>query len=65
VGQCLLPAPQKIALERREQQNSFRKGWGTGITADKMAACRWLKPRIVVAIDLQEWSPDDDSIAQM
>jgi hypothetical protein len=23
------------------------------------------EPRIVVAIDLQKWSPDDDSIAQM
>ena len=33
--------------------------WGTGITADKMAACRWLKPRIVVAIDFLEWTLDD------
>lgn len=33
--------------------------WGTGITADKMAACRWLKPRIVAAIDFLEWTLDD------
>jgi bifunctional non-homologous end joining protein LigD len=33
--------------------------WGTGITAEKMAQCRWLKPRIVVAIDFLEWTLDD------
>jgi DNA ligase D-like protein (predicted ligase) len=33
--------------------------WGAGITADKMAACRWLQPRIVVAIDLLEWTLDE------
>jgi bifunctional non-homologous end joining protein LigD len=33
--------------------------WGTGITADKLAACRWLKPRIVIAIDFLEWTLDD------
>ena len=33
--------------------------WGTGITADKMNSCRWLKPRIVVAIDFLEWTLDD------
>jgi len=33
--------------------------WGTGITAEKMAACRWLKPRIVVAIDFLEWTLDE------
>jgi len=33
--------------------------WGSGITADKMAACRWLKPRILVAIDFLEWTLDD------
>jgi DNA ligase D-like protein (predicted ligase) len=32
--------------------------WGAGITAEKMKACRWLKPRIVVAIDFLEWTPD-------
>ena len=33
--------------------------WGTGITAEKMRHCRWLKPRIVVAIDFLEWTLDD------
>jgi DNA ligase D-like protein (predicted ligase) len=33
--------------------------WGTGVTADKMKACRWLKPRIVVAIDFLEWTLDN------
>jgi ATP-dependent DNA ligase len=33
--------------------------WGAGITAEKMAQCRWLKPRIVVAIDFLEWTLDD------
>jgi DNA ligase D-like protein (predicted ligase) len=33
--------------------------WGTGITADKMKACRWLKPRIVVTIDFLEWTLDN------
>jgi len=30
--------------------------WGAGITAEKMAQCRWLRPRITVAIDFLEWS---------
>jgi ATP-dependent DNA ligase len=33
--------------------------WGAGITADKMDACRWLKPRVVVAIDFLEWTLDN------
>jgi ATP-dependent DNA ligase len=38
----------------------FSKGrWGAGITAEKMALCHWLKPRIVVAIDFREWTLDD------
>jgi DNA ligase D-like protein (predicted ligase) len=32
--------------------------WGTGITPEKMEQCRWLKPRIVVAIDFLEWTLD-------
>jgi hypothetical protein len=28
--------------------------WGTGVTADKMKACRWPKPQIVVALDFLE-----------
>jgi ATP-dependent DNA ligase len=33
--------------------------WGAGITVEKMAQCRWLKPQIVVAIDFLEWTLDD------
>jgi DNA ligase D-like protein (predicted ligase) len=33
--------------------------WGTGITVEKMAQCRWLKPRIMVAIDFLEWTLDN------
>jgi DNA ligase D-like protein (predicted ligase) len=33
--------------------------WGAGITAEKMAQCHWLKPRIVVAIDFLEWTLDN------
>ena len=33
--------------------------WGAGINAEKMAQCRWLKPRIVVAIDFLEWTLDE------
>lgn len=33
--------------------------WGTGVTAEKMTECRWLKPRIVVAIDFLEWTLDN------
>ncbi len=39
--------------------DALKGRWGTGITADKMAACRWLKPRVVVAIDFLEWTLDD------
>ena len=37
---------------------SKRRG-GAGITAEKMTQCRWLKPRILVAIDFLEWTLDD------
>ena len=33
--------------------------WGTGVTAEKMKLCRWLKPRLVVAIEFLEWTLDD------
>lgn len=33
--------------------------WGAGLTAEKMAECRWLKPRTVVAIDFLEWTLDN------
>jgi len=33
--------------------------WGEGLTAAKMALCRWLEPFIVVRIEFLEWTPDN------
>lgn len=32
--------------------------WGQGLTAAKMADCRWLKPTLVGKFDFVEWTPD-------
>jgi bifunctional non-homologous end joining protein LigD len=32
--------------------------WGEGLTAAKMAACRWLEPLLVARIEFLEWTPD-------
>ncbi len=29
--------------------------WGEGLTAEDMSKCRWLKPRLVAAIEFAEW----------
>ena len=39
--------------------DAWKGRWGTGVTAEKIKLCRWLKPRIVVAIDFLEWTLDD------
>jgi ATP-dependent DNA ligase len=33
--------------------------WGVGLTASKMAECRWLKPKLVGQFDFVEWTADD------
>jgi ATP-dependent DNA ligase len=33
--------------------------WGEGLTAAKMALCRWLKPFIVARIEFLEWTADN------
>ena len=33
--------------------------WGEGLTAAKMATCRWLDPFIVARIEFLEWTPDN------
>jgi DNA ligase D-like protein (predicted ligase) len=33
--------------------------WGQGLTAEKMAACRWLRPELVAQIAFLEWTSDD------
>jgi DNA ligase D-like protein (predicted ligase) len=30
--------------------------WGQGLTAEKMKACVWLKPKVVVRVDFAEWT---------
>jgi DNA ligase D-like protein (predicted ligase) len=32
--------------------------WGEGLTAEKIAACRWLKPVLVGQFEFVEWTPD-------
>src|SRR2546426_9938198 len=33
--------------------------WGQGLTAAKMAECRWLKPMLVGQFEFTEWTPDN------
>jgi bifunctional non-homologous end joining protein LigD len=33
--------------------------WGVGLTAKKMADCRWLEPTLVGQFEFVEWTPDD------
>jgi len=30
--------------------------WGQGLTVDKMAECRWLKPQLVAQIEYADWT---------
>lgn len=36
------------------QRNKGR--WGQGLTADKMAECRWLRPELVAQIEYADWT---------
>jgi bifunctional non-homologous end joining protein LigD len=33
--------------------------WGKGLTAARMAGCRWVKPELVGQFDFAEWTPDN------
>jgi bifunctional non-homologous end joining protein LigD len=33
--------------------------WGAGLTAKKMADCRWLKPALVAQIEFLEWTGEN------
>jgi ATP-dependent DNA ligase len=33
--------------------------WGEGLTREKMAECRWLKPVLVGEFEFVEWTPDN------
>jgi bifunctional non-homologous end joining protein LigD len=39
------------------EQRSGR--WGQGLTAAKMAECRWVKPVLVGQFEFVEWTPDN------
>ena len=32
--------------------------WGEGLTADKMAECRWLRPEMTARVEFLEWTED-------
>jgi bifunctional non-homologous end joining protein LigD len=32
--------------------------WGEGLSAEKMAECRWLRPRLVARVEFVEWTAD-------
>jgi bifunctional non-homologous end joining protein LigD len=38
--------------------NSKKSHWGEGVTAEDMAALRWVKPRLVVEVAFTEWTRD-------
>src|SRR5208282_6942060 len=42
----------------RNLPESGKGRWGEGLTAEDMKRCRWLKPKLVVAIEFLEWTPD-------
>lgn len=35
---------------------TVRRSLGSGLTAEKMKSCVWLKPTVVVRIDFAEWT---------
>src|SRR5262249_18030704 len=35
------------------------QAWGQGLTAQKMAECKWLKPELVGQFEFVEWTPDN------
>jgi DNA ligase D-like protein (predicted ligase) len=35
-----------------------RGRWGEGLTAEDMAKCRWLVPRLVATVEFLEWTPE-------
>ena len=45
---------KKCPFANLPQQDHGR--WGEGLTAEKMAECRWLKPRLVAQIEYAEWT---------
>ena len=40
----------------RNLPESHRGRWGEGLTAEDMAKCRWLKPRLIAVVEYLEWT---------
>ncbi|MGO9450587.1 MAG: hypothetical protein ACLQDV_05995 [Candidatus Binataceae bacterium] len=40
----------------RNLPESRRGQWGEGLTADQMAGCRWLKPKMLAKTEYLEWT---------
>jgi bifunctional non-homologous end joining protein LigD len=58
----LLPHFEELQRPRCPFSNLPDRGegrWGEGLTAAKMALCRWLDPSIVARIEFLEWTPDN------
>jgi bifunctional non-homologous end joining protein LigD len=64
-----VPATRRALFERfgglertscpfRNLPKSKKGRWGEGLTAEDMEKCRWLKPRLVAAIEFLEWTPE-------
>ena len=43
----------------RESSEKMAGRWGAGLTAAKMAECRWLTPQLVAQFEYVEWTPDN------
>jgi bifunctional non-homologous end joining protein LigD len=57
-----LPHFEELRKQRCPFANVPDRGegrWGEGLTAAKMAMCRWLDPFIVVRVEFLEWTPDN------
>ena len=42
-----------------ELAGAERRALGQGLTAAKMAECRWVKPELVGQFEFAEWTPDN------
>jgi ATP-dependent DNA ligase len=51
--------PQDCATEVFSGRINNSPQTGYGLTADKMAECRWLEPRLVAQIEYAEWTEGD------
>ena len=58
----LVPYFEKLRITRCPFTNLPERTegrWGEGLTAAKMAMCRWLYPVVVARIEFLEWTPEN------